>query len=1209
MWLFGGHLSTEERAPSSEAFSSSNTTSATYIGELLTSSTSATATNPFHYGNMTTLVNVLYGASGSLSTQVSSLKTSTASTPITAADLRAKTFNKSAGQSVIVRLGGLDWIVTYLSNDTSGNLIATLWLSNNHQEAWAGQNKNLGDHYGMVNGGLYSDWADDWDNSPTDIGTYPCNVYGTSYVRVEALNNPSNRKYATSSGSLKSGTSQSSSHIFALYTVSSKGLTSYLAKPNQMAWINNMQNPAYRYEPEYWWSNESLSTTSANGYNYAGSWDDDDDNYSGKTGYTNWGTDYLWLPSAAEVGQNDTYNGFWKISIAERSMYDATTSSITSNYIGSSQTNGAGTAECNTWTRSRNGHWWGSAYFLGCAGDWGGGNSVENSKGVRPCLLLNLTSAASHVQSSGLVVLTLNNQSATTPGTTNVTAANGATMPSIVPPTKIGYDFMGYYTATNGGGTKVYNANGQPENSTFSYSSNTTIYAYWQPMSVTVTLNSQSATTPGTSSVTAIYDASFPNISIPTRTNCCFGGYWTEMNGGGMQVYNSNGTSVGISKFTDNITLYALWKIDELIEVASLNSGNIYFNNNSLKNLVNMIYGANGDIGTQVTSLTSSTATTPLTSASLRAKTYSKTAGYSIIVRLGGLDWIVTYVSNDTDGNLIATLWLSNNHQEAWSSRNDNLGTHYGFVNGGLYSDWSDDWQSTDIGTYPSNMYGTSYVRSETLNNPNNRQYATSNSALSSTTSQSADHVFSLFTVANKGLTQHLVTPNKMAWINNMQNPANRNSSSYWFSNESLTDTNGYSYSGSWYSGSYNYSGYAGYSNWGSDYLWLPSYAEIGDSDSKAGMWEMSISERATYDGSTETLTVNSVGTSQTNYAGYAEARTMTRSASFTSSTGITGIRTSGSSSSQSYHVQDTYAVRPCLLLNLSSAATHIGVPVTLDDQSATTSGTTSVIAVNGSAMPTITVPTKTGYVFGGYYTGTNGSGTKYYTSTGASAKNCDFNTAKTLYAYWMTYFNITATGSTTQFTYTQSYDTGMLNFMLMITPATGHRVSQISFNNTDWIDIEYCKCDIGGSAYAINTTYIVSEQSNALALKFEGWLHNFDTSGSIPIYIKTASGAYSGLKQTSSVSGVAVQATFGGMVRMIGEDFDSLGDNDTITLSADVTQNGYGFKHWITADGTVLSTAQSVHLQKSLVNNSVVIAVFEPVSSSNVNLEVDNTE
>ena len=52
--------------------------------------------------------------------------------------------------------------------------------------------------------------------------------------------------------------------------------------------------------------------------------------------------------------------------------------------------------------------------------------------------------------------------------------------------------------------------------------------------------------------------------------------------------------------------------------------------------------------------------------------------------------------------------------------------------------------------------------------------------------------------------------------------------------------------------------------------------------------------------------------------------------------------------------------------------------------------------------MPSITVPTKTGYTFEGYYTSTNGERTQYYTATGASARNWDFTSNTILYAKWV---------------------------------------------------------------------------------------------------------------------------------------------------------------------------------------------------------------
>ena len=73
---------------------------------------------------------------------------------------------------------------------------------------------------------------------------------------------------------------------------------------------------------------------------------------------------------------------------------------------------------------------------------------------------------------------------------------------------------------------------------------------------------------------------------------------------------------------------------------------------------------------------------------------------------------------------------------------------------------------------------------------------------------------------------------------------------------------------------------------------------------------------------------------------------------------------------------------------------------VTLDRQGGS-GGTASVTATYGNAMPAITVPTKTNLRFKGYFTGANGTGTQYYTASGASARSWDKTSTTTLYACW----------------------------------------------------------------------------------------------------------------------------------------------------------------------------------------------------------------
>lgn len=64
--------------------------------------------------------------------------------------------------------------------------------------------------------------------------------------------------------------------------------------------------------------------------------------------------------------------------------------------------------------------------------------------------------------------------------------------------------------------------------------------------------------------------------------------------------------------------------------------------------------------------------------------------------------------------------------------------------------------------------------------------------------------------------------------------------------------------------------------------------------------------------------------------------------------------------------------------------------------------GTANVSATYDEAMPSITVPTKAGYVFSGYFTGTNGTGTQYYDGNGSSTNSWDIADATELHAYWV---------------------------------------------------------------------------------------------------------------------------------------------------------------------------------------------------------------
>ena len=84
---------------------------------------------------------------------------------------------------------------------------------------------------------------------------------------------------------------------------------------------------------------------------------------------------------------------------------------------------------------------------------------------------------------------------------------------------------------------------------------------------------------------------------------------------------------------------------------------------------------------------------------------------------------------------------------------------------------------------------------------------------------------------------------------------------------------------------------------------------------------------------------------------------------------------------------------------------THV---VTLHSVGADDEGTTSAVAVVGLNFPNISAPTRTGYLFAGYYTGVNGSGTQYVDSSGNGTRNYDIDSDTILYAKWISLNGIT---------------------------------------------------------------------------------------------------------------------------------------------------------------------------------------------------------
>lgn len=92
-----------------------------------------------------------------------------------------------------------------------------------------------------------------------------------------------------------------------------------------------------------------------------------------------------------------------------------------------------------------------------------------------------------------------------------------------------------------------------------------------------------------------------------------------------------------------------------------------------------------------------------------------------------------------------------------------------------------------------------------------------------------------------------------------------------------------------------------------------------------------------------------------------------------------------------------------------------------------------------------------------------------------------------------------------------------------------------------------------------------------------------------------------------SVANGVFVTSTKGGIAYIVGDDFESLDDDDFVTICAKQALGGYTFSHWVDAGGNIWGTIDSLKLKKSEVMNNLLTAVFVPVDKSDVNGDTGN--
>lgn len=128
------------------------------------------------------------------------------------------------------------------------------------------------------------------------------------------------------------------------------------------------------------------------------------------------------------------------------------------------------------------------------------------------------------------------------------------------------------------------------------------------------------------------------------------------------------------------------------------------------------------------------------------------------------------------------------------------------------------------------------------------------------------------------------------------------------------------------------------------------------------------------------------------------------------------------------------------------------------------------------TTLSSVTVPTRTGYTFGGYYTSTGGSGTQYVTSAGAFTNRiCDNAASDTLYAKWTVNtisnavkYNANGGSGTVPASQSGKYDSS-------ITLATPSSLTKTAYTFKEW----NTKSDGSGVSYSAGASYKIQSTSS----------------------------------------------------------------------------------------------------------------------------------
>lgn len=162
-------------------------------------------------------------------------------------------------------------------------------------------------------------------------------------------------------------------------------------------------------------------------------------------------------------------------------------------------------------------------------------------------------------------------------GSDSVEVAKGDEMPEIEPPSRDGYEFLGYFTKTGTEGTQYYSDMGKGKVTSYDLSKDITLYAHWQGKKFVVTFDDRGPDIKdgqGKLEVTLGEEGEALSVSvkIPTATERTFLGYWNEELD--ERFWDEEGTwKGGVWTVPSNVVVRAHWKANEYMVKFNENGG------------------------------------------------------------------------------------------------------------------------------------------------------------------------------------------------------------------------------------------------------------------------------------------------------------------------------------------------------------------------------------------------------------------------------------------------------------------------------------------------------------------------------------------------------------------------------------------------------------------------------------------------------------